>query len=298
MRAGKWPRGQARRREVRPAGRPAGREVAPAKGAPPRSAHGRGTRRSEADPPAPISCATAIIATLASSPRITMARRAHESEYAKRTPFHFRSGLSVWFSGVRICGPAFSAFLPAATQGSILPPWEMRPRISNTKASLKAKRGPFCVIATVGAPPRRRAGIRQALASRRLSTTRRHGQAACDALCVIGESASECSRNGRFRLRRLVNSGPVPLSWGRGAGYTFWSAGVLAVRTLLGPEGAGYTFCSANVPTGYTNGRFVRTVGRFAGQKVDPAKGAPSRSAPDRESCGPKSGPGTEKCAR
>ena len=66
--------------------------------------------------------------------------------HAKRTPFRFHIGLSVWFSGARIYGSAFSAFLPAAMRGTIVPVRETAPQISNTKATSEVKGGPFCVI--------------------------------------------------------------------------------------------------------------------------------------------------------
>ena len=76
---------------------------------------------------------------------------------------------------------------------------------------------------------------------------------------------------------------------------------LLRPRTLLPgalSRGAGRTFAPANVPTGYTNGRFVRPAGEVADLKVRPAEGALPRNAPSSESRSPKSVPGAEKCTR
>ena len=78
----------------------------------------------------------------AHTPRKRLVRKA---VHAKRTPFHFRTRAIVWFSGIRICGPAFSGLLPAATRGAIAPAWEKLPQIPNICAATEAKRGPFCV---------------------------------------------------------------------------------------------------------------------------------------------------------
>ena len=65
--------------------------------------------------------------------------------------------------------------------------------------------------------------------------------------------------------------------------------------------GAGYTFALANVPTGYTNDRFVYLAGMPAGRKVCLAEGTAPVSAHGGDACGSKSVPGprvvAEVCA-